>query len=759
MRINHNIATSSTLSDNACEQSPIVKLSSEKGAKGLGIEFGTSVRTSSAAPNYAQTVGWGGQPESLSSLLKKGEQLQQENMKKLDSLLQSSFRRQLASISSTGVTATQSVTSTTANTAVSDVKGTDPATLAAIDNSQFSCSDELKRWDSMVGHLPESEREAAEKALNRPYAAAKLALEGTDEQKAKAREYINANQALFTAIETRAGAGDNRHVMADGSLSDKDLKVFAGTMKERANQASEMVTDYQQKHPDADEQSLSLVRSSALLYANDPLTRSASALKQAGVKDQQDTKYANIDDLKALSDSNNNPDLSPLLTDAARLWSKPGMFNTLEDMGLNGKDVARHGGDGLLDLTDYSAFIDKVAPTNSAEFNDFISYVSMANAADKVDTSKLNQDIFEHPNQYSGAEKAAVLVTLQRTLQYVIAGESIRNTEQTEKELNEKIEQLQNDKDAQRYLEQQSKISKKEIINSSADLSRSVNHHLNTQVLTGDGLRQALRNEQGHTVDVTQATAALENFHDDVQLYQDLTGKQLGVADIVAFYPDLAESLRGTSTSISDGTLLTQLATQKETSPEQALSSYWNSLAFMDDALSKTAQGGIGIPQTAVIQQALQNAGVNSQMQGAINDTTLKALLNGKTNMTPIGIQGAEQHNGNAALDRLKEMAIKKGAKFVAKQGAKFAVRMAASLAGRAAAAVAGEAAGAALAGSISSAAGPVGWAVGAAVSIGFGISELVSLFKNTAKKRRERRDFDHTVSPTLNQFGISKPR
>ena len=238
MRINHNVATSSTLSDNACEQSPIVKLSSEKGTKGLGIEFGTSEKTSSVAPNYAQTVGWGGQPESLSSLLKKGEQLQQENMKKLASLLQSSFRRQLASISSKGVTATQSVTSTTASTAVSDVKGTDPATLAAIDNSQFSRADELKRWDSMVDHLPESERVAAEKVLNRPYAAAKLALEGTDEQKAKAREYINANQALFTAIETRAGAGDNRHVMADGSLSDKDLKVFAGTMKEGANQAN-----------------------------------------------------------------------------------------------------------------------------------------------------------------------------------------------------------------------------------------------------------------------------------------------------------------------------------------------------------------------------------------------------------------------------------------------------------------------------------------------------------------------------------------
>ncbi|WPC75398.1 type III effector HrpK domain-containing protein [Vibrio porteresiae] len=759
MRIDSNVVASSGLNDAPLTQTPPVIGASRAAVKGDGIQFGASTTRHLDEPNPSEKMDWLGQSPALFSLFKKRESKLQESSQNCDALLQSSARCNVASMPLAGITAASPVSSNVATEKLNSISSTDPAVLAAIDNSQFSRADELKRWGSMVGHLPESERVAAEKVLNRPYAAAKLALEGTDEQKAKALEYINANQALFTAIETRAGAGDNRHVMADGSLSDKDLKVFAGTMKERANQASEMVTDYQQKHPDADEQSLSLVRSSALLYANDPLTRSASALKQPGVKDQQDTKYANIDDLKTLSDSNNNPDLSPLLTDAARLWSKPGMFNTLEDMGLNGKDVARHGGDGLLDLTDYSAFIDKVAPTNSAEFNDFISYVSMANAADKVDTSKLNQDIFEQPNQYSGAEKAAVLVTLQRTLQYVIAGESIRNTEQTEKELNEKIEQLQNDKDAQRYLEQQSKISKKEIINSSADLSRSVNHHLKTQVLTGDGLREALRNEQGQAADVTQATAALENFHDDVQLYQDITGKQLGVADIVAFYPDLAESLRGTATSISDGTLLTQLATQKETSPEQALNSYWNSLAYMDDALSKTAQGGIGIPQTAVIQQALQNAGVNSQMQGAINDTTLKALLNGKTNMTPIGIQGAEHHNGNAALDRLKEMAIKKGAKFVAKQGAKFAVRMAASLAGRAAAAVAGEAAGAALAGSISSVAGPVGWAVGAAVSIGFGISELVSFFKNKAKKRRERRDFDHTVSPTLNQFGISKPR
>lgn len=759
MRIDSNVVASRGLNDAPLTQTPPVIDASRAAVKGDGIQFGASTTRHLDEPNPSEKMDWLGQSPALSSLFKKRKSKLQESSQNCDALLQSSTRCNVASMPLAGITAASAVSSNVATEKLNAISSSDPALLAAIDNSQFSRADELKRWDSMVGHLPESEREAAEKALNRPYAAAKLALEGNDEQKAKAREYINANQALFTAIETRAGAGDDRHVMADGSLSDKDLKVFAGTMKERANQASEMVTDYQQKHPDADEQSLSLVRSSALLYANDPLTRSASALKQAGVKDQQDTKYANIDDLKALSDSNNNPDLSPLLTDAARLWSQPGMFNTLEDMGLNGKDVARHGGDGLLDLTDYSAFIDKVAPTNSAEFNDFISYVSMANAADKVDTSKLNQDVFKHPNQYSGAEKAAVLVTLQRTLQYVIAGESIRDTEQTEQELNEKIEQLQNDKDAQRYLEQQSKISKKEIINSSADLSRSVNHYLNTQVLTGDGLRQALRNEQGQAVDVTQATAALENFHDDVQLYQDLTGKQLGVADIVAFYPDLAESLRGTSTSISDGTLLTQLATQKETSSEQALSSYWNSLAFMDDALSKTAQGGIGIPHTAVIQQALQNAGVNPQMQGAINDTTLKALLSGKADMIPIGIQGAENPNGNAALDRLKDMAIKKGAKFVAKQGAKFAVRMAASLAGRAAAAVAGEAAGAALAGSISSAAGPVGWAVGAAVSIGFGISELVSFFKNKAKKRRERRDFDHTVSPTLNQFGISKPR
>ena len=67
------------------------------------------------------------------------------------------------------ISSTTSTTSTTAATAtpalaapVADSK-TDPAVLASIDNSRFSSPEQLKKWDSMVSHLPPEQREAAAK--------------------------------------------------------------------------------------------------------------------------------------------------------------------------------------------------------------------------------------------------------------------------------------------------------------------------------------------------------------------------------------------------------------------------------------------------------------------------------------------------------------------------------------------------------------------------------------------------------------------
>lgn len=648
------------------------------------------------------------------------------------------------------ISSTTSTTSTTAATATPapavDSK-TDPAVLASIDNSRFSSPEQLKKWDSMVSHLPPEQREAAAKELNRPYAAARMAA-GKGKEAEEGMAYLMANPALATAIDT--GGKDGK---ADGKITRKDLKSFASIMDKQLKGANEMLQDYTKDHPDADPQSLSMVRSAAMMYANDAVLRGAADYKKVGASNQQDTHYSAPADFEALANPANNPDLSPQLAEAAKLWSNPGMFSILEDAGLKGKDVARHGGDGLVAKGDFKAFVEKLAPKNGAEFSDFMAYAAMLNAAAKVDISKLDGDVFEHPAQYSGAAKAAVLMKLQKTQQYVVAGRDIRNTEQTEKDMQAKIDQLQNDADVQRFMETQVKANKQEMINSSPELARNVGQYMQSDVLTGNSLRKSL-DQLGANPSAGQVSNVLEDFRGEVQQYQDLTGRAVDVADIVASRPDLASRLRQADKSVMDGSALTDLLQQKGASTEGALDSYWSSVAFIDDALSRSPGGGGRMPSAETVTNALRSAGVDTSRLSAIKDATLQALLK-KGDNPMLDLLDHSRAGGNRLLNEVKEKAIKTAAKQAAKQGAKFATQLVANIAGRAI----GQAAGMAVASTISAAAGPIGWAAGAAVSLGFGIAELVDFFKSKAKKRRERRDFDRTVSPTLDQFGIAKPK
>ncbi|MDH2431369.1 type III effector HrpK domain-containing protein [Pokkaliibacter sp. MBI-7] len=630
--------------------------------------------------------------------------------------------------------------------AVTDSK-TDPAVLASIDNSRFSSPEQLKKWDSMVSHLPPEQREAAAKELNRPYAAARMAA-GKGKEAEEGMAYLMANPALATAIDT--GGKDGK---ADGKITKKDLKSFAKIMDKQLKGADEMMKDYMKAHPDADPQSLSMVRSAAMMYANDAVLRGAADYKKVGANNQQDTHYSATADFEALANPANNPDLSPQLAEAARLWSKPGMLSILEDAGLKGKDVARHGGDGLVAKGDFKAFVEKLAPKNGAEFSDFMAYAAMLNAAAKVDISKLDGDVFEHPDQYSGAAKAAVLMKLQKTQQYVVAGRDIRDTDETEKDMQAKIDQLQSDADVQRFMETQVKANKQEIINSSPELARNVGQYMQSDVLTGNSLRKSL-DQLGANPSAGQVSNALEDFRGEVQQYQDLTGKTLDVADIVASRPDLARTLQQADKSVMDGSALTEQLKQKGATTESALDGYWSSVAFIDDALSKSPGGGGRMPSAETVTNALRSAGVDTSKLAAIKDATLQALLK-KGDNPMLDLLDHSRSGGNRLLNEVKEKAIKTAAKQAAKQGAKFATQLVANIAGRAI----GQAAGMAVASTISAAAGPIGWAAGAAVSLGFGIAELVDFFKGKAKKRRERRDFDRTVSPTLDQFGIAKPK
>ncbi|GMB70503.1 hypothetical protein PBNK5_40220 [Pectobacterium brasiliense] len=319
--------------------------------------------------------------------------------------------------------------------------------LQAIDSSEYSNAKALEKWSPLLSDLPENEREKAAKALNRPLAAAKMLQDGGTNAE-KALVYLRENPAIYTAMDTAKDGG-----RADGHISNRDTKSFIKNMERRASDASHAVKDYREKNPAADAQSLRLVQSSALLLANEPLLNAADAKKSyTHSPPQKNDRTSTLADLNAIV--TDNPTLAPQLKAAARIWSHPGLFGILEHADVKGEKLARVPHDGKLMMKDMKSWIREQAPANSQEAADTLHNAASLGLAAKTDISKLNDAVFTQPQQYSGAQKSAALVKLQQTLEQVVAGREYRNTEETEKVLNQRIETLQKDGDVIQHFEQ-----------------------------------------------------------------------------------------------------------------------------------------------------------------------------------------------------------------------------------------------------------------------------------------------------------------
>lgn len=319
--------------------------------------------------------------------------------------------------------------------------------LQAIDSSAHSNAKALEKWSTLLSDLPENEREKAAKELNRPLAAAKMLQDGGVNAE-KALIYLRENSAIYTAMDTAKDGG-----RADGHISNRDTQSFINNMERRASDASHAVKEYKAKNPSADAQSLRLVQSSALLLANEPLLNAADPKKShAHSPPQQNERTSTLTDLNAIL--TNNPTLSPQLKAAVKLWSNPGLFGILEHADVKGEKLARVPHDGKLMMKDMTSWIREQAPINRQEAAETLHNAAALGLAAKTDISKLNDAIFTQPPQYSGAQKSATLIKLQQTLEQVVAGREYRNTDETEKALNQRIEALQKDGDVIQHFEQ-----------------------------------------------------------------------------------------------------------------------------------------------------------------------------------------------------------------------------------------------------------------------------------------------------------------
>nr|WP_256659841.1 type III effector HrpK domain-containing protein [Pseudomonas sp. LS-2] len=406
-----------------------------------------------------------------------------------------------------------------------------------LDDSKYSSPKELERWAPMVANLPPEQREQAAKELNRPIAAARMAAEkGPDA--AKAMDFINANPALKTAVDTGKHGGK-----ADGKITDGDLKAFAKNMQKAADSADKDVANYQKDHPDADPQSLEMVRSAALMRANEPLTKAADPKHALGADGETKVDgLTSADGLKAIQDG--NPGLAGALKQSAKTWSQPGFLTQIDQGGLQGRSLAAHSPDKLFSASNISDWIKKQAPTNGGEFASVLSDAATLNSVANTDISKLGKDVFENPSNYSGEQKAAVMVKLQQTQQSVVAGHDLRKTEKTEDALNDKIAQLQADPDVQAFLDQQIPQQSRTLVSSTPQLQQAVNEQMQ-RVNSGQALQSDMANadkavkKDNSNPDYSNAIGGLSA---QLQMQKDLLGDNANVPttdQILGTRPDL----------------------------------------------------------------------------------------------------------------------------------------------------------------------------------------------------------------------------
>jgi trimeric autotransporter adhesin len=275
---------------------------------------------------------------------------------------------------------------------------------------------------------------------------------------------VEGNPALLNAI--RAG-GDNGSV--DGPVTRDSLDKFVGQAGAALAQASKDFQAWQRANPDADATATELARSAAILEANAPLLSNASGSSPAGWSGN----VFNTNDLAALASG--NPGLSPALAGAAKLWSDPGMFRQVDQAGQSPFSDP----DGLVNGGNFGAWLTSNAPGDANSAMDFFNAVAARDATINVDTSNLTSDVFDHPENYTAAQRAAVLQQLEDAQQRLAIdnqlgvtdigteqGDGINpNLAKTMGDLQNRIDQLSADPDVQAYLSNTSTTALQTLVN------------------------------------------------------------------------------------------------------------------------------------------------------------------------------------------------------------------------------------------------------------------------------------------------------
>lgn len=678
-------------------------------------------------------------------------------------------------------------------------KGADPSFL---DNSKYSSPEELKKYDAVVAHLPPEEREQAAKELNRPLAAAKMAADGNQE----ASDFIKANPALHKALDTSKHGGSE-----DGKISKNDYKSFIKNMEKAAGAASSDVEEYKKKNPNADGQSLAMVGSAALLRANEPLAKAgekgnpkvdkyitdkalsglqegnpglSSALKQSaktfsepgflkmldqGGFEGQDLALHNPD--KKISTKNidqwikkqaptNGGEFASMMSDAATrnavakvdishlnedVFKNPNKYSGAEKAAVMVKlqetQQQVDGGGKLRKVEKTSqALSEKIAqlqqdPDVKAWMNAEVPKQSQAMVAKDPNLSAaVNQrlDDIKSGKALDEDMKAAEDEAAK-------ANEGKKPEDQTPVDYSKALGSLNAELQLQGDVNKDKGVpaNSTAVLEGRQDLKAKIDASYQSSFVQGKAVQSALKKDQkSDPVDVLAQTDAKKAAYDSA----------LGEKATEAYQGGYAEATMAALQTTKKGVQVLNELKKAGTLPKDA------------DVTKMTGSQMYGQLKDSVDKQSsMADAGKFSKLAAAGGGAVSVASLFGVKRMLDKGDEaGAAKaiYDGARGASALGNLGYNAVAQTAGKEASAGLGRMAATaIATRVGAMVAGEAAGLAAASAIGAAAGPIGWAIDAAMALGFGIKAII----DAVNKHKRQETFDHNVDPTLEQFGIPK--
>jgi Type III secretion system translocator protein, HrpF len=320
-------------------------------------------------------------------------------------------------------------------------------------------------------------------------------------------QFVEQNPALLKAM---SGGGSD-------PVTQKSLNTFIGNAQHDLSQAVEHYQTWQKANPNAGPMAIQLAQSAAILEANNTLL--------GGTYSAQDLENF----------ASQNPGLSSSLTGAAKMWAEPGMLHFLDTAGTDPRTT-----DGLVNGGNIGAWLTKgLAPGTDNETMDFINAAASRGPTAGVDTSKLNADIFVHPENYTGEQKAAALQQLLDTrrrlafdadpnVQALDSGTQGNdgvnpNMDKTNADLQSKIDILQNDADVRSFLNSKTGAYLQSIVNSDPDMKAAINASYE-RFKTGATLNDDLNAKDSNGNQIVQP-AALHLFISQAGFFQLAIGQ------------------------------------------------------------------------------------------------------------------------------------------------------------------------------------------------------------------------------------------